>query len=110
MTALNFTECIKEYDGPCTDEECFIAECREKNFNPTNENVIMMSVRCAVTIVTAVMFVLVIVVVAKGIRLKSWRLYLITTLILFAWLAMSLYQDHIDQYYVYLLECEAQTR
>ena len=98
---------IDEYE--CTDEECF-DECHFIAEEPTTEDIILMSVRCAVTVVTIVLIVLVFVNVARGIKVKSWRLYLLTSLTLFAWLGMSLYQDHFDRYYVNFLVCEVQTR
>ena len=69
-----------------------------------------MSVRCAAAVVTVVLIVLVFVSVGRGVRVKSWRLYLLTALTFFAWLSMSLYQDHFDKFYVHYLECNPQSR
>ena len=52
------------------------------------------------TLLCAVFIVLVFISVGRGIRVKSWRLYILTALVMFAWLALSLYKDHIDQHYV----------
>lgn len=72
-------------------------------------DIILMSLRCAITLICAVLIVLIFVSVARGLRVKSWRLYLLTGMTLFAWLGMSLYQDHIDTYYTHFVYREAQT-
>ena len=95
----------------CTDEECDRQACQEQDLPPpTVDEIILMSIRCAATVVTVALIVLVFVNVTRGIRVKSWRLYLLTALTLFAWLSMSLYQDHFDKYYVNFLACDPQTR
>ena len=45
----------------------------------------------------------VIVNIIRGSRLKNWRLYLVVALVLFCWLGLSLYQDHIDEYFVHAI-------
>ena len=42
-----------------------------------------MSVRCAAAVVTVILIVLVFVSVGRGVRVKSWRLYLLTALTFF---------------------------
>jgi len=97
----------RSFEEECTDEECF-NDCtgEEARF----DDIIFMSVRCAAAVVTVVLIVLVFVSVGRGVRVKSWRLYLLTALTFFAWLSMSLYQDHFDKFYVHYLECNPQSR
>merc|ERR1719367_1087230 len=97
-----------DYDE-CIDEECK-EECQDNPIEPSVDLIIYMSIRCAVTVFTVVLIVLVFVNIARGIRVKSWRLYLLTAITLFAWIGMSLYQDHFDNYYVNWLACEPQPR
>ena len=104
------TPVLNDYDfEECTDEECF-KECRDQEDSASTLNVILMSVRCAVTVFTIAFIVLAFVSVIRGLRVKSWRLYLLTALTIFAWVAMSLYKEHIDVYYVRWLECDVQSR
>lgn len=57
--------------------------------------------RCLVILIFLVAYTLVFINVARGTRLKNWRLYCVVALSLFCWLALSLYQDHIDEYFVH---------
>ena len=44
--------------------------------------------------------ILVLVNIIRGNRLKSWRLYFTTALSVFAWVALTLYQDKVDEFCV----------
>ena len=74
----------------------------------TSLDIVFMSLRCAITLVCAVLIVLTFVSLGRGVRVKSWRLYLLTAITLFAWLGLSLYQDHFDVHYVHYLLTDAQ--
>ena len=63
-------------------------------------DIITMVCRCSVILLFIISYVFVFINVARGHRLKNWRLYILVALVLFCWLAMSLYQDHIDLYFV----------
>lgn len=56
--------------------------------------------RCLVVLIFVVSYLFVFINVARGHRLKNWRLYVLVALVLFCWLVLSLYQDHIDVYFV----------
>ena len=75
----------------------------EENYEPLNEaetrDYILMGVRCLVVSVFLLAFVLFLVLVLRGRRLKNWRLYALCGLIYFAWLGMSLYFVSLVPYF-----------
>ena len=71
---------------------------------------VLMSIRCAITLLCVISIVLIFVNLCRGIRIKSWRLYVLTSLIVFGWLALTLYRDHIDEYYGHYVYRFPQTR
>lgn len=86
--------------------EDFLAEDYEE-LHPFNEgdelettDMVFLAARCVSLFLCLVSIVFVIVVVARGQRMKSWRLYLLVSFAILSWLALSLYQDHIDVYFV----------
>ena len=66
--------------------------------------------RCFTVLLFVLLLVVVILNVFRGNRLKNWRLYVLTALSLLAWLVLSLYQDHIDQYFVHAIYRFPQSR
>lgn len=62
----------------------------------------LLATRCAVVFVCLVCVLVVMgaIVARRANRIKSWRLYLLTALTVLSWVAMTLYQDHIDEYFV----------
>lgn len=66
----------------------------------TGVEIALLTTRCVVVFVCLVGVLAILIGVARGSRIKSWRLYILTALTIFAWLAMTLYQDHIDEYFV----------
>ncbi len=57
----------------------------------------LLAARCSVLLLFLVAFVLVLVNVCRGTRLKNWRLYCVVSLCIFLWLSMGLYLDHVDE-------------
>jgi hypothetical protein len=80
------------------DEEFYPPE-----YELENTDIILLSVRCIVVAIFLVSYILFFVLVARGQRLKNWRLYAVVGLLVFSWLAMSLYQDHIDRFWVHAI-------
>ena len=83
-------------------------EDSEENYSPQNPDLtvldwILLVSRCLIILIFLVSYILVFVNVARGTRLKNWRLYCVVALAMFCWLAMSLYQDHIDEYFVHAI-------
>ena len=72
-----------------------------QDYEMSTVDLITFGSRCAVLFLFVVSLVLVFVNVARGTRLKNWRLYCVVALVIFTWLALSLYQDHIDEYIVH---------
>ena len=66
-------------------------------------DILTMAARVAIIIIFIVSYIFVFINVARGHRLKNWRLYVLVALVLFCWLGLSLYQDHIDQYFVHAI-------
>lgn len=66
----------------------------------TAEQKTFYAIRCLTTFVCLVSIILVLVNIARGNRLKSWRLYFLVALSIFSWIALTLYQDIIDEYHV----------
>ena len=64
-------------------------------------DIILMAIRCAVVVICMVGIVLIFVNLCRGLHIKSWRLYCLTSLTIFAWIGLTLYQDHFDRYYVH---------
>jgi hypothetical protein len=71
------------------------------------KNIIFMAVRCATLFICLVSLILVLVNIARGNRLKSWRLYFLVSMSVFSWVAMTLYQDHIGIYAQYAQSAHA---
>ena len=87
----------------------------EEDFAAVNDElepleIILFICRCAIVLIFIITYILVFVNVARGTRLKNWRLYCLTALILFCWLALSLYQDHIDEHFVHAIYRVPQSR
>jgi len=82
-------------------------EDSEENYAPENEaetrDYILLGARCCVVVVFLAAFVAFLVLVLRGRRLKNWRLYALCGLIYFAWLALSLYHDYIDAFFVHAI-------
>jgi len=57
-------------------------------------------VRCLTLFFCLIGMILVLVNIIRGNRLKSWRLYFTTALSVFAWVALTLYQDKVDEFCV----------
>lgn len=57
--------------------------------------------RGVIILIFLIAYILVFVNVARGNKLKNWRLYSLVALTLFCWLSMAFYQDHIDEYFVH---------
>ena len=56
-------------------------------------DIVLLAVRCAIIAFFLLCLIIVIVDIAKDqLRLKSWRLYLVVSLVLFCWLGLSIYQ------------------
>ena len=66
----------------------------------TDEDKIFFAVRCLTLLICFVGMILVLVNIARGNRLKSWRLYFLVAMCIFWWVGMTLYQDKVDTYWV----------
>ena len=66
--------------------------------------IIFFSVRSVATFICILGIILVIVATARGNRhrYKSWRLYVLTSLMILAWLMLSLYRGNIKSYTISL--------
>lgn len=62
-----------------------------------------LAARAAVLLAFAVAYVLVLVNVCRGTRLKNWRLYAVASACVAAWLAAGAYQDHVDECFAHLV-------
>lgn len=83
----------------CETEE--ILEKEEKQ-DYTQEEIILVSCRCVIAFICLLSTILVIIVTARSRlqRYKSWRLYILTSLMVLAWMCLSLYEDYIDLFWV----------
>lgn len=68
----------------------------------STKDIIVVSVRCVIAFLCLIGTILVIVVTARSRqqRYKSWRLYILTSLLVLAWMCMSLYRDYIDLFWI----------
>ena len=66
----------------------------------STQDIVLFAVRCLTVFLCILGLVLFLVNIGRGNRLKSWRLYFLVALTVFSWVGMTLYQDHIDQYFV----------
>lgn len=64
------------------------------------DDIIFFAIRCLTVFICLIGLIIVLVNVARGNKLKSWRLYFLVALSIFSWLAMTLYQDYIDEHFV----------
>ena len=66
--------------------------------------IIFFSVRSVATFICILGIILVIVATTRGNRhrYKSWRLYVLTSLMILAWLMLSLYRGNIKNYTIFL--------
>lgn len=93
--------------GPGFDPRIPVTEdiqCEElypkEDYELTKEEIIFFAIRCLTFFICVVSIVIVLVNIARGNKLKSWRLYFLVAMSVFSWIAMSLYQDNIDAYFV----------
>jgi hypothetical protein len=71
----------------------------------------LFGIRIAIIVFFVICSVLVILDIFKGnLRLKCWRLYLTVTFSVSVWLGLSIYQDHIDEYFVQVVSIIPQKR
>ena len=65
----------------------------------STKDIIVVSVRCVIAFLCLIGTILVIVVTARSRqqRYKSWRLYILTSLLVLAWMCMSLYRGIYKQ-------------
>ena len=75
----------------CETEE--ILEKIEKE-EYTQQEIILVSCRCVIAFICLLSTILVIIVTARGRlqRYKSWRLYILTSLMVLTWMCLSLYE------------------
>jgi len=80
------------FNGLICESEEMLQEVGEVTL--TDEQIILVSVRCVITFICLVGAILVIVATSRSRqqRYKSWRLYLLTTLMVWAWMSLSLYR------------------
>ncbi len=64
------------------------------------EDIVFFALRCLTCFICLSGMGLVLVSIGRGNKLKSWRLYFLVALSVFSWLALTLYQDYIDFYFV----------
>lgn len=89
--------------NPILDQEEFedYEELHPHEFEELEPNtIVLFAIRCLTVFVCLIGLILVLVNVSRGNKLKSWRLYFLVALSVFSWLAMTLYQDYIDEYFV----------
>ena len=61
----------------------------------------LFGIRIAIIVFFVICCILLILdIVKENLRLKCWRLYLAVTFSVSVWLGLSIYQDHIDEYFV----------
>ena len=72
---------------------------KEERLEFTTKEIIVVSVRCVIAFLCLIGTILVIVVTARSRqqRYKSWRLYILTSLMVLAWMCMSLYRGIYKQ-------------
>ena len=72
---------------------------KEERLEFTTKEIIVVSVRCVIAFLCLIGTILVIVVTARSRqqRYKSWRLYILTSLLVLAWMCMSLYRGIYKQ-------------
>ena len=79
-------------------------QCEElypkEEYQLSSNEIVFFALRCVTLFVCVVSIVIVLVNIARGNRLKSWRLYFLVAMSVFSWIAMALYQDNIDTYFV----------
>ncbi len=81
---------VLQDQGPSPDyEELYPA----MEYHLQTVDIILLAVRCAIIAFFLLCLVIVVIDIAKDqLMLKSWRLYLIVSLVLFCWLGLSIYQ------------------
>jgi len=72
-------------------EELYEAICEFQN-----NDIVFFVIRCLTLFSCLIGILLVLVNLFRGNRLKSWRLYFLVAMSVFAWVAMTLYQDKVD--------------
>ena len=74
----------------CDTEELYPKE----DYEISETEIILVSVRCVITFICLLGTILVIVATARSShqRYKSWRLYLLTSLMVLAWMCLSLFR------------------
>jgi hypothetical protein len=61
----------------------------------------LFGIRIAIVVFFVILFIgLIIDIVRENLRIKCWRLYLAVSFSVMIWLGLSIYQDHIDEYFV----------
>ena len=76
----------------------------------TGQDYIIFAVRILNLILCLVSLILILVNVGRGNRLKSWRLYFMVGMTVFARLVLKLYSDYIDHFYVRFFIRDPQSR
>ena len=74
------------------------------------EDYIVFGVRILVVLLCLASLILILVNVARGNRLKSWRLYFIVGATVLAWIMTTLYHDCIDRFYIHFFVRDPQSR
>ena len=98
------------YQGPELDPRLTLQDQGEPDYEelyPVQDyklqvvDIVLLAVRCFTIAFFLLCLLIVIIDICKDkLRLKSWRLYLVVSFVLFCWLGLSLYQDHLDEYFV----------
>jgi len=87
----------------CDTEEIYEKLPQEDLDAIITEGIPYFATRCAVTSICLLGTIMIIVGTARSHlqRYKSWRLYLLTSLMILSWTGLTLYRDYIDEYFVH---------